>query len=285
MDTPTAHRQVGTHEDVLVFEHDLVELCAHLGRPCPEVRGYQLFEERTRELAIRVACQVRGKEVPPTLPEFIVEVIEHNWGDGLMRVLRHAISRLVHDHYEELLGSRYEDYGRIDADGLPYQAAAHMPFSRHFCHTEAMLHHTQEHLDHVRMVADERGLELAILREDLQESIFSRHRLLAAKRRIVKRNRALRQCVHDLEDHLASLKSHMSELEEETAELHKENEEVLGRDDDHQEACDKEPVSTDDDDHGSDGSDDRDAIMDFYAPTTPSEEDPEEVVPHMSADE
>jgi hypothetical protein len=42
------------------------------------------------------------------------------------------------------------------------------------------------------MVADERGLELAVLREDLQESIFSHHCLLAAKRRIVKRNRALR---------------------------------------------------------------------------------------------
>jgi hypothetical protein len=26
-----------------------------------------------------------------------------------------------------------------------------------------LLHHTQEQLDHVRMVADERGLELAIL--------------------------------------------------------------------------------------------------------------------------
>jgi hypothetical protein len=29
------------------------------------------------------------------------------------------------------------------------------------------LHHTQEQLDHVHMVADERGLELAVLREDL----------------------------------------------------------------------------------------------------------------------
>jgi hypothetical protein len=26
MDAPAAHRQVGTHEDVLVFERDLVEL-------------------------------------------------------------------------------------------------------------------------------------------------------------------------------------------------------------------------------------------------------------------
>jgi Mg2+ and Co2+ transporter CorA len=83
------------------------------------------------------------------------------------------------------------------------------------------------------MVADERGLELAVLREDLQESIFSRHRLLAAKRKIVKKNMALRQRVRDLEDHLASLESHVSELEEETTELHKENEAVLGRDDDH----------------------------------------------------
>jgi hypothetical protein len=77
----------------------------------------------------------------------------------------------------------------------------------------------------------------------------------------------------------------MSELEEETAELRKENEAVLGHDDDHQEAYDEEPTSTDDDDRGSDGGDDRDAIMDFYAPATLSEEDLEEVVPHVSIDE
>jgi hypothetical protein len=75
------------------------------------------------------------------------------------------------------------------------------------------------------------------------------------------------------------------ELEEETAELRKENEEVLGRDDDHQEAYDEAPASTDDDDCGSDGGDDHDAIMDFYGPATPSEEDPEDVVPHVSGDE
>jgi regulator of replication initiation timing len=285
MDAPTAHRQVGTHEDVLVFERDLVELAARLGQPCPEIRGYQLFKEGTRELAYQVVCQVHGKEVPPTSQEFTFEVIERTWGDGLMRVLRHVISRLVHLHYDELLGTRYEHYGRVNSDGFPHQAVAHTPFSRHLCHTEAVLHHTQGQLDHVRMVADERGLELAILCEDLQESIFSHHRLLAAKRRIVKRNRALRQRVHDLEDHLASLESHVSELEEETAELRKENKEVLGRDDDHQEAYDEEPASTDDDDRGSDGGDDRDAIMDLYAPATPSEEDAEEVVPHVSIDE
>jgi hypothetical protein len=202
-----------------------------------------------------------------------------------MRVLRHAISRLVHLHYDELLGTRYEHYGRVDSDGLPYQTAAHTPFSCHLCHKEALLHHTQGQLDHVCMVADERGLELAVLREDLPESIFSHHRLLAAKRRIVKRNRALRQHVRDLEDHLASLESHVSELEEETAELRKENEPVLGRDDDHQEAYDEEPASTDDDERGSDDGDDCDAIMDFYAPETLMEEDPEEVVPHVSVDE
>jgi regulator of replication initiation timing len=285
MDAPTAHCQIGTHEDMLVFERDLVELAARLGRPRPEVRGYRLFEEGTRELAIRVVCQVRGKEVLPTSPEFTFEVIERNWGDGLMRVLHHAILRLVHLHYDELFGTRYEHYGRVDADGLPCQASAHAPFGRHFCHTEALLHHTQDHLDHVRMVADERGLELAVIREDLQESIFSRHRLLAAKRKIVKKIKALRRCIRELEDHLASLESHVSELEEETAELRKENEAVLGRDDDHQEAFDEEPASTDDDDRGSESGDDRNAILDFYAPETPSEEDPEELVPHVSGDE
>jgi hypothetical protein len=127
MDAPTGHRQIGTHEDVLIFERDLVELAACLGCPRPEVRGYRLFEEGTRELAYQVVCQVRGKEVPSTSPEFTFEVIERNWGDGLMRVLRHAISRLVHLHYDELLGTRYEHYGRVDSDGLPYQSAAHTP--------------------------------------------------------------------------------------------------------------------------------------------------------------
>jgi hypothetical protein len=77
----------------------------------------------------------------------------------------------------------------------------------------------------------------------------------------------------------------VSELEEETAKLRKENEAVLGRDDDHQEAYDEEPASTHDDDRGSDDGDDRDAIMDFDDLATPSEEDPEEVVPHVSVDE
>jgi hypothetical protein len=249
------------------------------------VRGYQLFEEGTRELAIRVVCQVRRKEVPPTSPEFTFEVIERNWGDGLMRILHHAISRLVHLDYDELLRTRYEQYGRVDADGLPYQATALTPFSRHFCHTEAFLHHTQEHLDHVRMVADERGLKLAVLHEDLQESIFSCHHLLSAERKIMKKNKALRRRVRELEDHLASLESDVSELEEETAELRKENKEVLGHDDDHQEAFDEEPASTDDDDRGSESGEDRNAILDVYAPETPSEEDPEELVPHVSGDE
>jgi hypothetical protein len=71
------------------------------------------------------------------------------------------------------------------------------------------------------------------------------------------------------------------ELEDEAAELRKENNVFLSRDDDHQEAIDKEPESTDDDDRGSDSGDDRNAIIDFYAPETPSEEDPVEVVPHF----
>jgi hypothetical protein len=66
MDAHTAHRQIGTHEDVLIFERDFVELAARLGRPHPEVHGYYLFEEGTRELAYQVVCHVRGKEVLPT---------------------------------------------------------------------------------------------------------------------------------------------------------------------------------------------------------------------------
>jgi hypothetical protein len=114
---------------------------------------------------------------------------------------------------------------------------------------------------------------------------FSRHCLLAAKRKIVKKNKPLRRHVRELEDHLASLESDVFELEEKTAKLRKENEAVLGSDDNHQEAFDEEPASTDDDDHGSESGDDRNPILDFYAPETPSEEDPEELVPHVSGDE
>jgi hypothetical protein len=64
-----------------------------------------------------------------------------------MRVLRHAILCLVHLHYDELLSTRYEHYGRVDSDGFPHQAAVHTPFSRHLCRTEALLHHTQGQLD------------------------------------------------------------------------------------------------------------------------------------------
>jgi hypothetical protein len=135
------------------------------------------------------------------------------------------------------------------------------------------------------MVADEHGLELAILREDLQEAIFCHHHLIIAKKKIAKRNRSLRRCIRGLQDQLASLESHVLKLEDEAAELCKENDVVLSRDDDHQEAFDEEPESTDDDDRGSDSGDDRNAIMDFYALETPSEEDPEEVVPHISSDE
>jgi hypothetical protein len=78
--------------------------------------------------------------------------------------------------------------------------------------------------------------------------------------------------------------SRVSSTFSKTAELCKENEAVLSHDDDHQEAFDEEPASTDDDDRGSDGGDDRNAIMDFYAPKTPSEEDPEEVEPHVTID-
>jgi hypothetical protein len=65
MDAPTTHHQVVTHEDVLVFERDLVDLAARLGHPRPEIRGYRLFEEGTRELAFQLVCEVCGKEVPP----------------------------------------------------------------------------------------------------------------------------------------------------------------------------------------------------------------------------
>jgi hypothetical protein len=194
MDAPTAHRQVGTHKEIAVFERDLVELAARHGRLRPEVRGYHLFEEGTHELAYRIVCQVRGREVPPTSEEFTFKVIERTWGEGVMRVLQHAISPLVHLHAAELAGTRYEHYGRCDNEGFPIEPPFPTPFSRHLTQTEVLLHHSQEQLDHVRMVADEHGLELAVLREDLQAAIFSRHHLIAAK----KRNRSLRRRVRDL---------------------------------------------------------------------------------------
>jgi hypothetical protein len=50
------------------------------------------------------------------------------------------------------------------------------------------------------MLADERGLELAVLHEDLQEAIFSRHRVIVVKNKIAKRNKSLRRHIRDLQD-------------------------------------------------------------------------------------
>jgi hypothetical protein len=148
MDALTAHRQVGTHEEVVVFECDLVELTQHLGRPRPEVRGYRLFEEGTRELVYRVVCQVRGREVPPTSKEFTFEVIERTWGEGVMHVLQHAISHLIHRHASELAGTCYENYVRCNDEGLPVEPPLSTPFSHHLTHMEVLLHQSQEQLDH-----------------------------------------------------------------------------------------------------------------------------------------
>jgi hypothetical protein len=150
-----------------VFERDLVELAARLGRPHPEVRGYRLFEEGTCELEYRIVCQVHEREVPPTSEEFTFEVIERTWGEGVMRVLQHAISRLVHLHATKLAGTRYEHYGRCDHEALLVEPPLPTTFSRHLTHTEVLLYHTHGQMDHVCMVADERGLGLAILHEDL----------------------------------------------------------------------------------------------------------------------
>jgi hypothetical protein len=155
-----AHRQVGTHEEVVVVERDLVELTHRLGHPGPEVGGFRLFDEGTRYLAWQVVCQVRGKETPPTSKEFTFGVIERTWGEGVMRVLQHAISRLVHLHASELADTRIEHYGRCDHEGLPVEHPLPTTFSRHLTHTEVLLYHTQGQMDRVRMVADECGLEL-----------------------------------------------------------------------------------------------------------------------------
>jgi hypothetical protein len=142
MDAPTAHRQVGTHEEVVVFERDLVELTHRHGCPRPEVRGYRLFDEGTRELAYRVVCQVRGKEIPPTSEEFTFEVTERTWGEGVMRVLQHTISHIVHLHASEMAGTCYGHYRRCDHEGLPIEPPLPTTFSRHLTHTEVLLHHS-----------------------------------------------------------------------------------------------------------------------------------------------
>jgi hypothetical protein len=160
-------RRISTHEEAVVFKRDLVELTHRLRCPCPEVGGFPLFDEGTRELAWQVVCQVRGKVTLHTSEEFTFEVVERTWGKGVMRVLGHAISRLVHLHASELASTRFEHYERCDHEGLPIEPPLPTTFSHHLTHTEVLLHHTQGQMDRVHMVAEERGLEMAVLREDL----------------------------------------------------------------------------------------------------------------------
>jgi hypothetical protein len=96
------------------------------------------------------------------------------------------------------VGTRYEHYGRSDHEGFPVQPPTTTKFSRHFCHTEVLLHQTQDQMDRARTITDERGLELAVLREDLQEFIFSCHRLIVTERKVEKKNKILRKQLRDL---------------------------------------------------------------------------------------
>jgi hypothetical protein len=284
-----AHIHAGLHPDVYIFERDLIELTDLLGRPRPEVRGTRLVPDFTRELCWQVGCQVRGKEVIPTSEEITFEVMDRTFEDGVMRVLRQSISHLVHHHREEVADTRFEHYAGIDEEGFPFDPPEYSLFGRNFVHTELLLHHTQAQMNFARMAADERSMEVALLREDLQAAIFERNHLRTAKSRFKRQNRRMKIHICKLKEQVASLESHVDELEEEAVELRKENEDLLIQDDDHGEAMDEEPESADDDDDVDDVGvpevDDCDAVVNFDDPVTPSEEDPEEVVPHVDGDE
>ena len=83
----TEFLQLGTQVPPYVFETDLIEMTQRLRRPLPEIKGGLIHPGKDREQTWLVVCTLRGPVVLPLMDELTVEVIEHTWVDGIVRVL------------------------------------------------------------------------------------------------------------------------------------------------------------------------------------------------------
>jgi FtsZ-binding cell division protein ZapB len=243
----TAFRQVGTELPLLVFERNLMDLAKKVGRPAPEIKGGIIPEFAEGDRCWHVVCTLRGGVVPPLSDELTITVLERTWTDGVVRVMQQALALLVHHHREQLVDTRYEYFGRRDAQGGRPEATPHPILGYHLDHMEYLLSYSQVQMDRARMRCDIKDAVIRHLRVDLDAARLDASRQRKIRCALNKRIRGLRLQVKELNEQVSEMESKMEEIEEESEELRKENETLLSADDD-AEDMDMEPESEQEDD-------------------------------------
>lgn len=269
----TKSRQLGTEEPRLVFETDLIELARMVGRLLPEIKGGKVHQLVEGDRSWLVVCTLRGSLVGPPIQELEVDVFDRTWTDGVVRVMQEALARLAFHHRAELIGTRFEYFGRRDSEGRPTEVPFHFQFERHAQYMEFMLHHTQTYLDRARMRSDTLETELLAVKEELKVAqLEADHQ---RKIRIVARkaNDLLRSKVDALKKQVKEMESKIEDLEEEGEDLRKENAAFLSDDDDYleEDGMDMEVEDEDDLDFINDEEEDPEPLL-----PEEEEEDPEE---------
>ncbi|KAK1693703.1 hypothetical protein QYE76_010400 [Lolium multiflorum] len=116
----TRSRQLGFEQTRYLFESALIEVSQAVGRLLPEVKGGQMESTKDGELSWMVVCTLRGSHVA-NLEEIEVQIFDHTWEEGLVRVMQAALARLVFHHRVELEAMRLPraQLGRRDEEGFP----------------------------------------------------------------------------------------------------------------------------------------------------------------------
>src|SRR4051812_16064338 len=118
----TKFHQVGLDLPLQLFEAKLGELAHLVVRPTPEIKGAHITTLIDGELSWLVVCTVRGGVVLPLSEDFQVNVIEKEWGDGILMVAQEALARLAYHHRQQLEETQFRFFGRRHEEGYVLQA-------------------------------------------------------------------------------------------------------------------------------------------------------------------
>jgi uncharacterized coiled-coil protein SlyX len=254
-------------DGLLMFEQDLYELSQILGRPVPEFEGTQVDSLGDGNLSWLIKSSVRGRIQPPRSKDLICSTMDTTWVDGLTRVMQRLLARLCEEHKDELVGTRFQYFGRRDDEGNPTYPAQHTLFGEYITDMEVLLHDTQENLRDARLKVhfQRSSLDDARVRETQLKWENDNLRLkLARQRRTIVR---LRKTVAEQNEMIDEMEQQANEMEEEGEDLRKENSAFISDDEDYLEEMDYEEED-----------DEEELVDEEEEPSEPvlEEEDPEE---------
>jgi hypothetical protein len=142
MDPPmfTESRQLGYDQPRFLFETALIEVSLIVGRLLPKVKGGQVECSKEGEMSWMVVCTLRGSHVK-NIEEIEVQVFNRTWEEGLVRVMRAALARLMFHHRAELESLRlpHAHLGHRNEEGFPTEVPYTCPLGRQAAQMEYAL--------------------------------------------------------------------------------------------------------------------------------------------------